>query len=240
MAKAKIALEDQIKTLHKHFTAIVVTVKDLKSSMVALEKKVDAHETKEIENILQSQKHLEDMIKENKQAIQLIDEEFVKVSQVKEVAKEQKKTCKSDTEENRKMKCRYYNRGYCKYKLKCKFSHVRENCAGYLESGKCEAKDCPYRHQKQCKWLSTPIGCRRGVKCEYLHVTLASEEETVSYKCEGCKDIWNDGNCVVGHILNEKRCYFCLNCNDWIRHKANVFNEGWTLLDEAGYLRTNI
>ena len=59
MAKANIALEEQIKTLHKHFTAIVVTVKDLKSCMVALEKKVDAHETKEIESILQSQKHLE-------------------------------------------------------------------------------------------------------------------------------------------------------------------------------------
>jgi hypothetical protein len=87
--------------------------------------------------------------------------------------------------------------------------------------------------QKQCKWLSTPLGCRRGVECKYIHVSLASDEETVSYTCEGCKDILNDGNYVVGHILNDKRCYFCLNCNDWIQHKANVFNKGWTLLDDT-------
>ena len=44
----KVSLEEQIKTLHKHFTAIVVTVKDLKSSVNALEKKVEASKNVEL------------------------------------------------------------------------------------------------------------------------------------------------------------------------------------------------
>ena len=29
----------------------------------------------------------------------------------------------------------------------------------------------------------------------------------------------------------------CLNCDDWIQQKNFVLEQGWTLFDEAGYLR---
>ena len=117
---------------------------------------------------------------------------------------------------------------------------MKENCVKYLSTGKCDAKECPYRHPKECKWLNTNNGCKRASACEYLHGTLARDDEASSFKCQGCKDVWTDENCVVKNIVNSKVCYFCLNCNDWIQHKASVFDEGWTLRDEAGYLRTNI
>ena len=31
-----------------------------------------------------------------------------------------------------------------------------------------------------------------------------------------------------------------LNCDDWIKDKSGVFRQGWTLLDDQGYLRTGI
>ena len=185
MAKAKITLEEQVKTLQKHFTAIVVTVKDLKSSVVALQKEVEANKYKEIEEILKSQKDLDEMIKENKKAIRCMDEEFSKVIREKEVIQAQKNTCKGDdgrvedgkvddgSKEKRIKRCRYHNRGYCKYKLGCRFTHMAENCDGYLASGKCDTKDCPYRHPKACKWMKISLGCRRGAECEYLHDTIA-------------------------------------------------------------------
>ena len=46
-----------------------------------------------------------------------------------------------------------------------------------------------------------------------------------------------DEYCVVQHIVKNMRTYFCLNCADWIKDKNNVFEKGWALLDEEGYLR---
>ena len=78
--------------------------------------------------------------------------------------------------ENRNFKkCRYFNRGHCKTKSECKFSHPTEICPIYLEKGKCEGKNCPRRHQKVCKWLKTATGCRRQ-DCDFLHDTIARDD----------------------------------------------------------------
>ena len=51
----------------------------------------------------------------------------------------------------------------------------------------------------------------------------------------------NDRNCMEEHFfcLN---ChdFFCLNCHDWIKDKSAVFEAGWTMFDEAGFLRTDV
>ena len=28
--------------------------------------------------------------------------------------------------------------------------------------------------------------------------------------------------------------FFCLNCDDWIKYKTKVLDQGWTLFDEEG------
>ena len=95
-----------------------------------------------------------------------------------------------------------------------------------------ENEDC----MERCKWFKRESGCNRS-NCEYLHNTLATHD---GYKCAGCLDIWNDPTCVIKHLICNQEIYFCLNCNDWIKEKSRVFDQGLTLLDEQGLPRTGI
>ena len=107
-----------------------------------------------------------------------------------------------------------------------------------VDEKKCERKDCQKRHPKRCKWMSSQVGCRR-LDCDYLHD--ANERKLASnFKCVGCKNTWSDKMCVVEHIVQNQRVNFCLNCDDWVKYKERIFDQGWTLLDDAGFLRTGI
>ena len=48
-------------------------------------------------------------------------------------------------------KCRYYNRGVCKYRETCKFFHSPVMCKTYLAEGTCNKVACYERHPKVCK-----------------------------------------------------------------------------------------
>ena len=66
--------------------------------------------------------------------------------------------------------------------------------------------------------------------------TMGSEE----YHCVSCKHIWEEKNCVKEHIIQNTKVFFCLNCDDWVKEKGAVFGLGWSLFDQAGYLRVDI
>ena len=53
-------------------------------------------------------------------------------------------------------------------------------------------------------------------------------------------DTWMDKDCLVKHTVKNQQVYFCLNCNDWVKNKERVFDQGWTLLGEDGFLRMEI
>ena len=57
---------------------------------------------------------------------------------------------------------------------------------------------------------------------------------------EGCKYTWTDKNCMKEHIIKTTRVFFCFNCDDWIKYKNAVFNYGWTMFNDAGFLRTDV
>ena len=42
------------------------------------------------------------------------------------------------------------------------------------------------------------------------------------------------------HQIKGMEVFFCLNCHDWIKDKFAVFEAGWTMFDEAGFLRTDV
>ena len=42
------------------------------------------------------------------------------------------------------------------------------------------------------------------------------------------------------NLQHSKNVFFCLNCKDWVQNKSNVFKEGWSLFDEAGYLSRDV
>ena len=115
--------------------------------------------------------------------------------------------------------------------------HPNKICKSYSGTGKCGQEGCIDSHPKQCKWDSSGEGCKRKQECEYLH---NDNGEKLKCKCESCKYSWQDKNCVVEHVIGNMKVFFCLNCEDWVHNKANLFNEGWTRLDEAGYLWTDV
>ena len=89
--------------------------------MVSLEKKVDDRQIKEIQEILEKQKVIEKVISANSDAIQQLDEELrkkVKDIKVLQTSKETlEKVVDDDGKEKKKVKvCRYFNRGFGKYK----------------------------------------------------------------------------------------------------------------------------
>ena len=246
---AKETLEEQVKTLQKHMGAIFRTLKDLKSSVQVLEKKLPQEENKEIKEIIETQKVINEIIVANGDAIKRIDKELKKSLRTNAVAKDTSAKDSVDVEEvvseKKRKRCRYFNRGFCKYLNKCRFVHPLDICGDYLRDDKCERRECCDRHPKRCKWDNSDKGCRRGNECLYLHTTINETEEDKGselkeYQCQGCKYIWNDGNCMEEQVIKGIRVFFCLNCHDWIKDKPAVFEQGWTMFDGAGFLRTDV
>ena len=73
-------------------------------------------------------------------------------------------------------KCRYFNRGYCKYKHNCKYLHPKEICKEYLVSGTCGNVECCERHPRVCKWIESNGRCKRNSEYDYLRVTIANKK----------------------------------------------------------------
>jgi hypothetical protein len=115
------------------------------------------------------------------------------------------------------------------------------------QNQKCESKECCKRHPGRCKWDQSKEGCKRNLSCAYLH-GVQSNKEVVNvanvnlgvYECVSCKCIWKDENCLVMHKVENTSVLFCWNCDDWVKNKAAVFDQGWTLLDNEGCLRDGI
>ena len=231
----------QVKSLEKNMVTVVKAIKDLKATVNALEAKSSKSENKEIQEIRENQKILDKAIKDNAEAIDKITDEIHNLQNDNSKAN----TAEEDMKEGEKRvkRCRYNNRGHCKYKTECKYIHYREVCKTYLDGRKCDQNACKKRHPKVCKWLAGKDGCRRN-DCDYLHVTLASDdgqkEAHKCFPCAGCKSNFGDAWCVVQHIANGRTFSLCLNCDDWIVKKDMVINPGWTLFDQNGDLRADV
>ena len=87
------------------------------------------------------------------------------------------------------------------------------------------------------KWNEGRDDCKRDTECDYLHVNLVNERK---YQCVSCKDAWDDGSCMVEPIIQNTSTFFCLNCDEWVRNKSKVLEEGRTLLDRFGQLRMEL
>ena len=84
-----------------------------------------------------------------------------------------------------KRRCKWWNRGFCRDKVKCSFRHPIGDCQDHLQGG-CTTRGCiTLRHRKVCKFLKTETGCLRGEECEYLHV---QENELVEKRVDKEKE----------------------------------------------------
>ena len=232
----------QVKDLEKTLVTIVKAFKDLKASVKALEEKSTKSHDEEIQELFNRQKTLEAVIEANSDAIKRIDVEILNIKNDKAKADISDKNVKEVT--NKDKKCKYFDKGYCKYKSECKFAHPDKICKDYLEGRKCDLKTCKARHPKVCKWSQQRSGCRRQ-NCDYLHVTLARDDGRhinahKSFPCVGCQNCYDDVTCVVQHNIENLSFYLCLNCEDWIKHKEKIITPGWSLFDNNGELRKDV
>ena len=82
---------------------------------------------------------------------------------------EEKAVIIDDSLEKKKsnLKCRYNDRGFCKSRLDCVYSHSNKTCDKLLSMGQWpETKTCLLRHPRDCKrWKGDTRGCLRGKQC---------------------------------------------------------------------------
>ena len=232
----KVAMELKIKGLEKSMGTMVKMFKEFKASMDALEKKVNKNHEEEIQELVKTQKMLNDLVVTNSEAIKRIDVE------IEGLDKESKKKEVNDRDIKEK-RCKFFNRGYCRYKLECRFAHPGEVCKMYLEGKRCNDKSCSDRHPKVCKWWLQGK-CRRNY-CEYLHVTLVLDDDKRKdahkfFPCYGCKNWYDDKTCVVQYMVQNTTLYLCLNCDSWIQMKDKILTPGWSLFDQHGNLRKDV
>ena len=179
------SVEEQVNELKMHMGGIVKMVKDLKTHVEKLEKKLEIKETKEIKEIIDMQKVVDEVLVANSDAIKRIDKEIEELCRKSYITEDHTEDGNSDAKEinvtketivetsvmEKRRKCRYFDRGYCKYKNKCRYKHPKEICEEYFKYGKCLNKGCERRHPKTCKWLATKAGCRKP-ECDYHHGTF--------------------------------------------------------------------
>ena len=97
-----------------------------------------------------------------------------------------------------------------------------------------------------CKWFGGERGCRRKDECSFSHDIIifgigyinTEQTEIKSYRCVSCHDAWKVSHFVVKHMVRNMEVFFCLNCEDWVRDKSKVLDNGWSwsLYDMDGNL----
>ena len=73
-----------------------------------------------------------------------------------------------------KLKCPYYNRGFCKHGEECPKNHPDKVC----EDTDCFSDDCDKRHPNPCKFGKRCVFKRKKI-CVYSHVTTGSDDGKV-------------------------------------------------------------
>ena len=87
-----------------------------------------------------------------------------------------------EKEKHTTKRCKWWNRGYCREKGGCLYSHPKYDCEDHLK-GSCTTKGCiNLRHRKKCKYFNTEAGCSRTETCEYLHQKDVKEKEHTEVK----------------------------------------------------------
>ena len=79
----------------------------------------------------------------------------------------------TDNKQYPRRKCRYFNRGFCKFGKTCLFVHPSTICDKLLNGDVCKTRGCQHRHPKNCRhWSKKSEGCRRLDAC---HLYILSQ-----------------------------------------------------------------
>ena len=101
---------------------------------------------------------------------------------------------KKNEEKKKWIKCKFYNRGYCKEGATCEFAHPEENCQEFIDTGSCSAgRLCHGRHPHKCRsWLQG--SCYRGSSCAYQHQECDKPEHIIEDEDDKDEDNEDEDN----------------------------------------------
>ena len=114
--------------------------------MRKVEEKVSDESLEEVEEIIKSQRLIDQLVVENSDKIRLIEKEIKSIESRKNILEDNTDKKDSEINEGKRSICRHFNNGYCKYKDNCKFNHPCEKCDKYMRGEKCLRNKCFYRH----------------------------------------------------------------------------------------------
>jgi hypothetical protein len=84
----------------------------------------------------------------------------------------------NDEKDSKEIRCKYFNKGYCKMNKNCLFLHMSEKvCENHKHGTKCGNKECSQRHPKNCRYFLRGT-CWRSEDCSYLHGYKNKERNT--------------------------------------------------------------
>jgi hypothetical protein len=223
------------------------TLKEMRANINELqEKRIKQHDD-DIMEILASKKLIEKTFASHTKVIGTIEMEIQRMESERgrvdnvRTDTDKKEETQDELEKFKKTKCRYFDKGFCRYRNKCRYFHPQKTCEEYLRSSKCDHLNCEDRHPEACKYWKSTNKCKRNENCDFLHATFAKGDDGImAYKCVSCKNSWNDKNCVVKYSINGRETFFCLNCEDWVKIKTKVYDANWTLYDESGNLKVDV
>ena len=71
--------------------------------------------------------------------------------------------------------CKYYMVGFCKFRDKCLFKHVLENC----KTKDCKKDQCLKRHPIKCKYFFLRRSCKFKIDCKFSHESDTKDVEEI-------------------------------------------------------------
>ena len=114
-------------------------------------------------NLLYHLQHEQNALKEKYDGLQDIIEKLLNALKESEMFKMKRIQTKKN------IRCKFYNRGYCREEAECEFAHNFEKCQQFLKTGVCsERTSCQKRHPRRCRYWQEG-NCWRGLSCVYQH-----------------------------------------------------------------------
>ena len=75
--------------------------------------------------------------------------------------------------------CSHFQKGFCKYREKCRYLHISEVCS----DNDCSTEACQFRHPTQCRYFTSHGVCKFARNCAYRHDTsLANQIKAIHDK----------------------------------------------------------
>ena len=180
-------------------------------------------ETKtELDNMKQYIEDLKEEIEEEKAKVKNLNEVVNKQKQIIETL--QRKSEGNTSKVKSRIKCRYWNRGFCKEGDNCTFYHHEEDCESFLENGNCEDRRCIKRHRKFCRYFREEEGCYRNDICQYLHLEPKKNKEGRQEKAKGNTEKPTKTN----KTFYCEQCDFKCGKEATLRKHANTKHEIWS------------